>query len=193
MMRLLALLTLLTAVSCGHQVSEEDQKKFQATFRNITEGVSGWITKHALYPESYEPISFSEFSQSGSIRHGEKIPGSEKYVIRHEHKILDKDSNLVTFSGYFILENDFDVNIIEVERSNSIGGAFPPQTQVWMEQFGRPLHAQDSLELDQKQKVVMDKFVKEMKDGLNKGDLETENPEDLDKLKSLIDTLEKKK
>ncbi len=193
MMKLLMYMTLLIVFSCGHRLTEEEQQEFEATYENVETGVSDWIKNHAQYPDSYKSISFSEFSQSVSKRHDEKIPAYEKYVIKHTHKILDKDSNLVTFSGYFILENDFDVNIIEIERSNSIGGAFPPQTQVWTEQFGRHLNAQDSLELDQKQQQVKDKFIKEMKDGLEKGDVYTKDPNEMEKLKNLVDTLEKKK
>jgi hypothetical protein len=193
MMKLLMYLTILTVFSCSHQLTEEEQKEFEATHEKVQTGVSDWIKNHALYSDSYESISFSGFSESVSKRHDEKIPGTEKYVIKHTHKIVDKDSNVVTFSGYFILENDFDVNIIELERSNSIGGAFPPQTQVWTNQFGRPLNAQDSLKLDQKQEQVKDKFIKEMKDGLKKGDVYTKDPDDMDKLKNLINTLEQEK
>ena len=181
------LILLLTITGCINVLSPEEKQQYQERYTNAQTGISDWIKKRALYPDSYESISFSEFSESVSKRHGEKILGSEKYVIKHTHKILDKDSNLITFSGYFILENNFEVNIIEVERSNSIGGAFPPQTQVWSDQFGRPLNAQDSLELDHKQQEVMDKFIKD-----TKGNLETESQNDMNKLKDLIDTLEKK-
>jgi hypothetical protein len=129
-------------------LTKEEQKELEETYMKVENGVSDWIQNHAKYPDSYKSISFSEFSESASKRHDTKIPGSEKYVIKHTHEILDRDSNLVTFSGYFILENDFDINIIEKERSNSIGGAFPPQTEVWINQFGRKLNTQDSLELE---------------------------------------------
>ncbi|MFT5971137.1 MAG: hypothetical protein ACI8ZO_001656 [Flavobacteriales bacterium] len=192
-MKLLTYLTLLTIVGCVNVLSPEEKRQYQERYTKAQAGVSDWINKHALYPDSYKSISFGQFSESVSKRHDEKISGTEKYVIKHTHKIFDKDSNSVTFSGYFILENDFDVNIIEVERSNSIGGAFPPQTQVWTDKFARPLNAQDSLELDKKQEKVMDKFIKEMKDGIESGDFHTEDPDGMGKLKNLIDTLEKKK
>lgn len=188
--RLLIFFTLLTLFSCGFLMTEEKQKEFDETYKKAQTGVSDWIKKNAIYPDSYESISFSEFSQSHRSIKGEKIPESENYVIKHTHKAFNKDSNLVTFSGYFILENDFDVNIIEIERSNSVSGAFPPRTQVWTDQFGRPLNAQDSLEFNKKQQEAKDKLIKEVREGLEKGDFEAENPEDINKLKNLIDTFE---
>jgi len=192
-MKLLTFFTILTISSCGHRLSSEEQQQYQDKINKVQSGVSDWIKKHALYPDSYESISFGEFSESVSIRHDEKIPNTENYVIKHIHKILDKDSNLTTFSGYFILEYDYSVNIIETERSNSIGGAFPPHIQVWTDKFGRPGNQQDSLEIEQKQKQVTNKFINELKDGLKKGDIYTEDPKDMNKLKSIIDTLGKKK
>lgn len=190
-MRLLIFFMLLTLFSCGYLVTEEEQKEFDKTYKKAQTGVSDWIKKNAVYPDSYESISFSEFSQNHRSIKGDKILGSENYVIKHTHKAFNKDSNLVTFSGYFILENDFEVNIIEIERSNSVGGSFPPQTQVWTDQFGRPLNAQDSLEFNKKQQEVKGRLIKEVREGLDKGDFKSENPEDIKKLKSLIDTFER--
>ncbi len=190
-MRLLTLFTLLTLFGCGILVSEEEQKEFDKTHKKVQKGVSDWIKKYAIYPDSYESISFSEFSQSHSSINGEKIPGSESYVIKHTHKAFNKDSNLVTFSGYFILENDFEVNIIEIKRSNSVSGAFPPRTQIWTDQFGRPLNAQDSLEFNKKQQEVKAKLIKDLREGLEKGNFEAENPEDINNLNNLMDTFER--
>jgi hypothetical protein len=192
-MKLLIILTILTIGSCGHRLSPEEEKQYQDNMNKVQNGVSNWIKKQALYPDSYESVSFVEYSESFSKRHDEKIPNTENYVIKHTHKILDKDSILTIFSGYFILEHDYSVNIIETERSNSIGGAFPPQIQVWTDKFGRPENHQDSLEFEQKQKQVTNKFINELKDGLEKGDIYTEDPKDINKLKNIIDTLERKK
>jgi len=188
-MKQLSLLTLLLVlIGC---VSPEERQQYQESNKNAQKGVIEWIKKHALYPASYESISFSEFSQSHSSRSGEKIPGSENYLIKHTHKTLDKDSNLMTFSGYFILENDFDVNIIEVNRSNSFGGAFPPKTEIWMSQFGRALNADDSLELEKLNNEKLKELVKSMKEGLESGDLKTDNPEVLENLINDLDTINK--
>ncbi len=164
--RLLVYVSLLIIFSCGGQLTEEEKKEFEAANKNVEIEVSDWIKNHAQYPNSYKSVSYSEFSQSVAKRNDEKIPGSEKYVIKHSHNILDKDSNLVTFSGYFILENEFDVNIIELERSNLMGGAFPPQTEIWTEQFGRSLNTQDSLDFLMKKQRVKDKLYKEFIDKL---------------------------
>lgn len=176
--------------SCGHRLSPEEQRQYQDNISKVENGISNWIKRHALFPDSYESVSFGEYSESSINRHDEKIPNTEIYVMRHTHRILDKDSILRTFSGYFILEHDYSINIIETERSNSIGGAFPPQIQVWTDRFGRPENHQDSLEFQQKQRQVMNRYINELKDGLKNGDIYTEDSKDMNKLKNVLDSLE---
>ena len=139
-----------------------------------------------MYPKSYESISFSEFSQSYNSRNGDKIPDSDNYVIKHTHKLLNKDSVMETFSGYFILENDFDVNIIEIERSNSIGGAFPSQTHIWINNFGRPINNQDSLHLGKKGDQFKERIIKEIKTAIDEDNITSGNVEEL---QNIIDSL----
>ena len=193
MNKLLTLLVILTLSTCSHRLSHEEQLQYDARYTKAQNAVSNWIKKHALYPNSYESVAFSEYSESVGTRNDEKNPNTENYVIKHTHKILDKDSNLTTFSGYFILEYNYSVNIIETVRSNSIVGSYPPQTQVWTDKYGRLPNRQDSIDLDKQQEQVTDKILNDLKSGLKKGDIYTEDPKDMDKLKNLLDTLGNRK
>ncbi len=178
--------------SCGHIMSEEEIKQYDDRKSKTQTAVSNWIKKHALYPKSYMANSFSEYSESFTQAKDGKIPNSENYVIKHEHRILDKDSNWATFSGYFILEYDYSISLIETQRSHGMGGGSVQEVQIWTNRFGRPTNKQDSIEQELHSKRAANKFINEMKSGLEKGTLYTEDEKDLVKLKNLIDTLEKK-
>ncbi|MFN6943310.1 MAG: hypothetical protein ACK4ND_00070 [Cytophagaceae bacterium] len=178
MNKLLTLLIILTLSSCGNR---------QERYEKAQNAVSGWIKKYALYPDSYEPVSFGEYSESVSKRHNKKIPNSENYIIKHTHRILDKDSNLTTFSGYFFLEHDYYVSMIETEPGNSISGPFPPRTQVWTDYYRRPMNRQDSIELNQRRERVKKKLINQLKNDLKTGTVHTDDPEGLEMIKELLE------
>ena len=177
--------------SCDYkEINNEEEKQFIHRKERAETAVSGFIRKYAMYPGSYESLSFSEYTVSYSQRHTDKIPDSENYSIKHTHRLLNKDSILQSFSGYFIMEHDYYISAIEKTRSNSTGGAFPPKTEVWTDEFARPMTEQDSLELMQRSKLVFSKFVKKMKEGIESGDMYSTNHGGLKKIKKLLDTLE---
>lgn len=169
--------------SCASNELPDEVKAIKSKSENE---IKKWIKNHALYPDSYEPKSFSEFSQSYGSRNGDKIPNSDNYVIKHIHQLLNTDSMIETFSGYFILENNFDVNIIEIERSTSIGGAYPPKTKIWLDKFGRPENSDDSLHLEKKESVHKKRIIKEIQISIDEANVKSGNVEDL---QNLIDTL----
>ncbi len=191
-MRAILILLFLTQFGCRKIISLEEMPEYQNKTKQAETEVSNWIKKYALYPDSYESISFTEYSESYSSRGNEKIPNSENYIIKHSHKLLNKDSSMVIFTGYFIMEYDYFISIIEKDRSNATGGAFPPLTSIWTNEFGRPLTNEDSLDLKKRHTQVTDDFIKEIKDGLDNGDIYTEDPNDKEKLRNLLDTLDKK-
>ncbi|MBO0358001.1 hypothetical protein J0X19_08600 [Hymenobacter sp. BT186] len=186
------ILIILLINSCKHRLTSEEDKHYQDNIRKSQKGISDWIKNNALYPNSYKPISFSKYSESYTAENDAKIPNTEIYVLKHIHNILDKDSNLTTFSGYFILEHDYSVNIIETTRSNSVGGAFPPETQIWMNKFGRTMTHQDTLELRQKYKDNYERNIKELKHELDEGTVSSEGSINANELKNILDTLNKK-
>lgn len=165
-------------------MTEEERKRYRLKKQQTEQAVSAWIKNRALYPDSYEPISFSDFAESFTSKSGVKVIGSETYSIKHSHRIFDVDSNPATFTGYFLLENDFEVNIIEEQRSNSFAGAFPPVVEIWTTRFGRSMNHRDSLDLAKKQKTVQEEFVREMKEMVDHDSSGNE------RIQSLIDTVE---
>lgn len=179
---------LLLLLACKTNISNEQFKDSEERRENTEKAVSEWIKKYAKFPDSYEPLSFSDYEESYSSNDKGKIPNSENYKIRHSHKILTKDSVLETYTGYFILEYDYFVSAIENKKSNMIGGAFPPKTEIWTERYGRDLNSIDSLELKKREELQTQKVFNELKEALEKGDVQYDNLEDEELLKKIIDS-----
>ena len=156
-MKIVSYLLLLTCIGCVNIQTPEETERYEKCQKEV----SAWIKDYALYPKSYESISFAAYSELVSEQEGVEIPESEIYVLKHVHKMLDKDSIMDTFTGYFILAHDYSVNIIETNRSKSTGRAFPPRVEVWMDQFGRPQTAEDCIDIEQKESKAMARFIKE--------------------------------
>ncbi|MCC5916523.1 MAG: hypothetical protein JJU02_04260 [Cryomorphaceae bacterium] len=179
-------------ISCGGGLAHFE-KLFQMQDQ-VEDSLSSWIRHFALYPESYRAISFSEFSPTISTIKGVPVPESEVYIIKHQHEILDIDSNLQVFSGYFLLNYQFDVTLIEINRSQSLGGAFPPRTEVWMEKFGRPLTASDSIAFLEKQQALYKKTTDMIKEAKESGKLkDIDDQEIINHLDELIRESESRK
>jgi hypothetical protein len=178
----------LLFMACGTPGNERPYSS-QGAQAKTEEGVKSWIKKYALYPDSYKPLSFEEYTESYTSRSGEKVPGTENYIIKHTHQILDKDSNLATFSGYFFLDQDYSVNLIEVERSSALGGGFPPETRIWTSRFGRPLTVTDSVEFKEKALKKNKETLLWLKEALEHSEVYTDDPEAVEDLKKRLDTL----
>jgi hypothetical protein len=173
--------------------STEEHKHFLDNRDKTQKAVSAWIKDHALYPESYKSISFDEYSESYTDRNGVKKKGSECYSILHTHEILDKDSILKSFTGYFVLDNEFIVNRIEEQKSNISGTSFPPKTEIWINRFGRTANHQDTVLFHQLQKKFTSRFVNELKEGIDQGSIYTKEGIDMKEMEALIDSLERAK
>lgn len=182
---------LLLISSCWS--SSEDHKHFLDNRDKTQKAVSAWIKDHALYPGSYKSISFDEYSESYNEINGVKKKGSECYSILHTHEILDKDSILKQFTGYFVVDNEFILNRVEEQKSNISGTSFPPKTEIWINRFGRPANHQDTVLFHQLQKKFTSRFVNELKDGIDKGSIYTKEGIDIKELEALIDSLERAK
>jgi len=167
--------------------TEEQKQEYREGKLNTERGVSSWIIGQAYYPKSYKSISFSEFQPSFGASNGVKIPNSEDYVIKHTHNIRDKDSNLTEFTGYFILNNEFLVNSIELKRSNSRCCGFPPKTSVWLNKYGRDRNYKDTIEYNELELRVRREVILELKQAIEKGITDTARN---NRLKKLIDTVE---
>jgi len=188
-MKDLRYLVLLMFVGCISIQSPEEKSAQAERYQKSQESVTNWIKYNALYPESYKSVSFSEYSESISYRFGAPIQGTTNYFLRHVHEILDKDSVVKTFSGYFILEDNYSVNIIETQKSNSLGGAFPPRVNIWLEKFGRPRTEQDSIDLAQKEKETIGRIINDLKKAKEEGNLYPKDAGAVDKIIKQLDTL----
>lgn len=130
--------------SCGHRMSKKETDDYSARKKLCEEAVARFIKNYAAYPESYVPIDYTEYRESETVNNDGKVPNSEKFSIKHSHKIKARNGDTCVFSGYFKLEHDYFVDIIEDTLSNSIGSAYPPILNAWLDKFGRQLNFQDS-------------------------------------------------
>jgi hypothetical protein len=180
---------LINSFSCGYNIlTDEEIKKNNEIKKEVEESISSWIIKYALYPKSYQSISFEEFTTSIEQNKEGKITNSEVYVMKHTHKILDKDSIIKEFSGYFILNNGFKITSIENVRSNSNGGGSTLDWNVWLSKFGKTLNHEDSVEFKNYEKSQIKKLFKDLKSGLENGDSYIEG-EDVEGVKNIIDSI----
>lgn len=183
---------LISGFSCGyHILTDEEIQKSNEIKKEIEGSIGSWIKKYALYPKSYQSISFDEFSTSIMQNKEGKIPNSDVYVMKHTHKILDKDSIIKEFSGYFILNNGFKITSIENVRSNSNGGGSTLDWNVWLSKFGRTLNNEDSVEFKNYERSQIKKIFNELKSGLENSDsyIEGENAVDAKKMIDSINNL----
>jgi hypothetical protein len=175
--------------SCGnHILTKQEERELKERQTKCEVAVSNYIKKYAQYPMSYESIEFSEYTEMCGERNGVKIPNSEDYIIFHRHKLKDLNGQIKTFAGYFYVTYDFLVGIIEIEKSNSIK-TWPPETKVWTSLFGRPLNAEDSLEISIRTEKVNNAFLHNLKEDFKIGNKEKLNAKDEKLLKNLLDTV----
>ncbi len=164
--RLLYFFTGLILIGCTFNF--ESGSKFNDKEERLKTELSNWIKKYALYPDSYESVSFSGFTHMIQIIDGDTLFDTEKYKIQHVHKLLDRDSIMTTFEGFFVLNYDFSVNMIETERNLSIGGAYPPEINEWIDKHGRDLTSVDSVELLKFKPNLIDFEIKRAIDSISK-------------------------
>jgi hypothetical protein len=186
-MKNLTVILMTILISCsGHIMTQQDKDDFIKREKKCEDAVTSWIKKNAVYPDSYMSLGFKEYSEGSKLNGDEKIPNSERYSIFHTHKIKDINGETVTFSVYFKLEHDYFVDIIEIENSNSIGGAYPPETEIWLDKFGRPMTTKDSTELNERQLQYANKTLNELKN------MKYESESDKEKVMKMLDTADKK-
>lgn len=106
------------------------------------------ITNYSKFPDSYEPLSFEQFHimyiADGNTLKKEK--NSDVYVIGHRYRIKDIHGDIVECFNTFKFVQNFNINIIEGEESNT-SSAYPPMIQDWLEKYGRMLSDKEKNEL----------------------------------------------
>ena len=166
--------------------------KFVEKQKLTEEKLSLWIKNHALYPETYVPIKFEDFTFSTEENGFTTVENSECYKIMHIHKLKNKDNQIVEFKGYFTLEYDFDLNSVEKEKSNGMCGAFPPQIEIWTELFGKPTTLKDSLKLEKTRKEKMNEAFDMLNEANNSEHINEKDKEQIKDALKALDTLKDK-
>jgi len=179
----------LFLTSCGnHILTKEEEIELKARQAKCETAVSNFIEKYAKYPETYEPIEFTGYTEMHGERNGVKVPNDEDYIIFHRHKLKDLNGQTKTFAGYFYVTYDYLVDIIEIDKSNSVK-TWPPEIKVWTSLFGRTLNAEDSLEILSITEKLNNAFLHNLKEDFKNGNKEKLNEKDKKLLENILDTV----
>ena len=84
--------------------------------------------------------------------------------------MLTNQGDTATFSGYFLLDNDFRVSIIEVNGMHAIGVGTYPEWEAWTDLFGRTMTAEDSSEWRSRSNRKFLHEMEQVRDRMNAGD-----------------------
>ena len=106
-----------------------EERNTEAKEPDIKTAVNKFIKNNAKFPITYEPIDYTGFTWGGS---GNEI----FYEIKHQYKIKQNDGIIVSVQNYFILDKDFEIMIIESQRSGIIK-VDPPRIEDWMKTYGK--------------------------------------------------------
>ncbi len=118
-----------------------------------------------------------------------KVSNSDFYKIKHTHKLKNKQNQIVEFSGYFILDYEFELNMVELENTNSLGGAFPPRIEVWTNLFAKKLSLEDSIRTNKIRKEKMNESFDIIKEAIKSENISDEEKDQLKGALKALDTL----
>ena len=156
---------ILSATSCENRrrLTAEEQVDVEKRYNRTQEAVSSWILNHAIYPTSYEPLSFSNYSEPVTMENDEKIPKTQCYRIKHVHNILDKDSSEATYIGYFTLDYKYRVTMIETLETGAFSGMSLSAIKEWTDKYGKPFSMEDSSLYKEQQQEAKEEFIRALK------------------------------
>ncbi len=173
---------------CGNRLTPEEAAKSNQAFVNCQEAVKQWIATHAMYPESYSPISFDAYATGRRLNGDQPIPNSETYEVRHTHRLRSLKGDTATYSGYFILDHAFHVGIVETERSGAISAGSEPDWKDWTDLFGRPLTTQDTAAFQDRAQQSFREELERVRQHMEDGDAYVAGTES-DSGKALVDSI----
>lgn len=152
-------------MSCGsrRRLTADEQIDFEKKYTKAQESVSSWITNHAVYPKTYQSLSFSDYSESITLYSNEKELKTQCYTIKHAHNILDKDSSEATYIGYFTLDYKYRVTLIETLKTDVVSGMSLSDIKEWTDKYGKPLSKEDSSLYKEKQQEAKEEFIRALK------------------------------
>lgn len=102
--------------------------------------ISSFVKQYSTYPNSYKPISFSNFFVNMVDYNLNNIN------IRHTYMIVNNKGETLTVRSGFNIDNELNVNVIEKDSTSYIYSS-PPMLKQWLIEFGKNLNKNDSLKL----------------------------------------------
>jgi hypothetical protein len=175
-------------VGCGHRLSQEEVVKSNEAFATSQEAVKQWIAAHAMYPESYSPISFDAYVTGRTMNGNAPVPNSETYELRHTHRLRSLSGDTTTYSGYFVLDHAFNVGIVETNRSAAIGAGSAPDWKDWTDLFGRAMTAEDTAAFQERAQKSFREEMERVRERMEDGDAYVVGAEG-DSGKALVDSI----
>lgn len=106
-----------------------EEHKTSAKEKDVIASIKQFIKNNSQYPESYEPIEFTNYTWGGN-------ENDLFFEIQHKYKLKQTGGQQVLVTNYFILDNQFKIMLIETSRSNTIK-VDPPKIEEWKNKFGK--------------------------------------------------------
>jgi hypothetical protein len=106
-----------------------EEHKNSAKKKDVITSIKQFIKDNSQYPNSYEPKEFTNYTWGG-------IEDDLFFEIQHKYILKQTDGRMVEITNYFILNNQFQIMLIETSRSNTIK-AYPPKLEEWISKFGK--------------------------------------------------------
>lgn len=106
-----------------------EEQKIAAKEKDVIASIKHFIKINSQYPDSYEPIEFSNYSWGGD-------DDNLYFEIQHKYKLKQTDGKLVDAKDYFILDGSFNIMLIERVRSKTVR-VNPPELGEWKIKFGK--------------------------------------------------------
>lgn len=106
-----------------------EEQKTAAKEKDVIASIKQFIKLNAQYPDSYEPIEFTNYSWGGNDE-------NVFFELQHRYKLKQKDGKQVEATNYFVLDGNFKIMLIETTRSNTVK-VDPPRIEEWTNKFGK--------------------------------------------------------
>ena len=103
-----------------------EENKTTAKEQKVIAAVENFIKANSKYPESYEPIDFTNYEDDKGL----------SFEIQHKYKLKQADGNEIETMHYFVLDKDFRIILIETTRSNTYR-VESPELEEWTNNFGK--------------------------------------------------------
>ncbi len=145
--------------ACSHR--RKPSKEFLQMKKMSEQALDTWIRQHALYPDFYKPLHFSDSFGTSCTSKGFKCEEKTQcYKVLLRCQLMDTNKTLQEVTAYYYLDYNFVPNLIFYENKECGCGASPPVIFDWIEKYGK-LTAEDSSYYDlENQRMTKELFEK---------------------------------